>query len=297
MSANPHRDAEKRAQYVARTTDLDHRKALALAYSEQGCSERGIADNIDSTKGTVSNYLDEIGERYGPETVVATGIAEKEDLTPVEEQPTKGPLETIDAGRKVVLEGESRGPHTVERYFRTWVRDGRIHRDAKLALSLHDHGDGDTRDRLSNLEWDAHHCTYDPDYTFVSAGESRGCWTFDTDPVTLNAIREVVHVPPLDTTPLVAETLPRREDLDPFECINPDCSVNEAHSGLDLRAYPSLGGPAIEITEMTDFETVSHVCLECRSLFTPVPVGVPDQENNGDEDNEDDDNVLVEAMQ
>jgi hypothetical protein len=298
MSTNPHRDAEKRAQYVARTTDLDHRKALALAYSEQGCSERAIADNIDSTKGTVSSYLDEIGERYGPETVVATGVAEKDDLVPVEDQPTKGPLETVESGRKVVLAGESRGPHTVERYFRTWTRDGRIHRDAKLALSLHDQGDEDTRNRLSNLEWDAHHCTYDPDYTFVSAVESRGCWTFDTDITTLETVRDIVTVPPLDTMPLVATTLPRREDLDPFECINPDCSVNEAHSGKDLRAYPSLSGPAIEITETTDFETVSHVCLNCRSLFTPVPVGVPDQyqDEHEDEDN-DTDHALVEAMQ
>ena len=34
--------------------------------------------------------------------------------------------------------------------------------------------------------------------------------------------------------------------------------------------------------------------LDCRTLFTPVPVGVPDQ---GDCDNEDNDGVLVEAMQ
>ncbi len=116
--------------------------------------------------------------------------------------------------------------------------------------------------------------------------------------MTLNAIREVVHVPSLDTTPLVATTLPRREDLDPFRCTNPECSTNEAHSDIDLRAYPSLSGPAIEITETTDFETVSHVCLNCRSLFTPVPVGVPDQyqDEHEDEDN-DTDHALVEAMQ
>jgi|APHM01.1.fsa_nt_gi hypothetical protein len=293
---SPSRRAEKRAQYLTATTELEYRKAHALAFCEQGCNERTVAKEIGSTKGTVENYLDEIAERYGPEAVVSVGVDEKEDLVPVEDQPTKGPLETVESGRKVVLAGESRGPHTVERYFRTWTREGRIHRDAKVALSLHDHGDEETRERLGNLEWDAHHATYDPEYEFVSAVE-RGCWTFDTDITTLETVRDIVTVPPLDTMPLVATTLPRREDLDPFECVNPDCSVNEAHSGKDLRAYPSLGGPAIEITQMTDFETVSHVCLECRSLFTPVPVGVPDQEGNGDNEDDDTDNALVEAMQ
>jgi len=293
---SPSRRAEKRAQYLTATTELEYRKAHALAFCEQGCNERAVADHIGSSKSTVSNYLDEIAERYGPETVVSVGVDEKKDLTPVEDQPTKGPLETVESGRKVVLEGESRGPHTVERYFRTWTRDGRIHRDAKVALSLHGDGDGETRDRLGNLDWDAHHCTYDPEYEFVSAVED-GCWTFDTDRTTLARVRDIVHVPPLDTMPLVATTQPRREDLDPFACINPDCSVNEAHSDKDLLAYPRLSGPAIEITKTSD--AVSHVCLDCRTLFTPVPVGVPDQEGNGDEDNDDehDDGVLVEAMQ
>ena len=39
--------------------------------------------------------------------------------------------------------------------------------------------------------------------------------------------------------------------------------------------------------------------LDCRTLFTPVPVGVPDQGDCDNEDNDDehDDGVLVEAMQ
>jgi len=293
---SPSRRAEKRAQYLTATTELEYRKAHALAFCEQGCNERSIAKEIGSTKGTVSNYLDEIVERYGPETVVSVGVDEKKDLTPVEDQPTKGPLKTVESGRKVVLKGESRGPHTVERYFRTWTRDGRIHRDAKVALSLHGDSDEQTRDRLGNLDWDAHHATYNPEYEFVSAVED-GCWTFDTDRTTLARVRDIVHVPPLDTMPLVATTLPRREDLDPFACINPDCSTNEAHSDKDLLAYPRLSGPAIEITKTSD--AVSHVCLDCSTLFTPVPVGVPDQEGDADEDNdnEHDDGVLVEAMQ
>jgi predicted transcriptional regulator len=292
---SPSRRAEKRAQYLTATTELEYRKAHALAFCEQGCNERSIAKEIGSTKGTVSNYLDEIVERYGPETVVSVGVDEKKDLTPVEDQPTKGPLKTVESGRKVVLKGESRGPHTVERYFRTWMQDGRICRDAKVALSLHHAVDEDVRDRLGNLDWDAHHATYDPEYEFVSAVE-RGCWTFDTDRTTLASVRDIVHVPPLDTMPLVATTLPRREDLDPFACTNPDCSTNEAHSDKDLLAYPQLSGPAIEITKTSD--AVSRVCLDCRTLFTPVPVGVPDQDNDGeDNDDEHDDGVLVEAMQ
>jgi len=289
---SPSRRAEKRAQYLTATTELEYRKAHALAFCEQGCSERAVADLTGSSKSTVSSYLDEIAERYGVSAVVSTGVPEKTDLTPVEDQPTKGPLETVTSGRKVVIDGESRGPHTVERYFRTWTRDGRTHRDAKVALSLHHNADEDARERLSNLNWDAHHATYDPEYEFVSAVEN-GAWTFDTDRVTLETVRELVHVPPTDSMALVATTLPRREDLDPFACINPDCSVNEAHSDKDLLAYPRLSGPAIEITKTSD--AVSHVCLECRTMFTPVPVGVPDQE--GDDEDEHDDGVLVEAMQ
>jgi len=88
---------------------------------------------------------------------------------------------------------------------------------------------------------------------------------------TLEAVRDIVHVPPLDTMPLVATTLPRREDLDPFECLNPDCSVNEAHLDKDLLAYPRLSGPAIEIISKpvmpshTSVSTVVPYSRPCRS--------------------------------
>jgi hypothetical protein len=274
MAEDNHRDAEKRAQYITRTTDLDYRKALALAYSEQGCSERGIADNIDSTKATVSNYLDEISDRYGSEVVLAVDVGEKDDLTLVKDKPTKQPVEDLNARRKVVLKGEYSGPHTVERYFRSWTRDGRIIRDEKVALSLQDYDDEHTHEHLSDLEWDSHHCKYDPEYEFVSADVDPGAWTFDTDTATLGVVRAAVDVPPLDTISLVAETMPKREDADPYTCTNPACSAHRAHSSRDLDAYPRISGPAIEITQETDFETVSYVCLECRALFEPVPVGV-----------------------
>jgi hypothetical protein len=65
---SPSRRAEKRAQYLTATTELEYRKAHALAFCEQGCNERAVAEQIGSTKNTVSNYLDEIAERYGPES-------------------------------------------------------------------------------------------------------------------------------------------------------------------------------------------------------------------------------------
>jgi hypothetical protein len=292
MSESAERRAEKRAQYLTATTELEYRKAHALAYCEQGCNERSIAQAIGSTKTTVANYLDEIAAQYGPDTVVSVGVDEKADLVPVADQPSQGPTETVLAGRKVVIDGASNGPHTAERYYRTWVRDGRIHRDAKVALSLHYAADGETRERLGNLEWDAHHCTYNPEYEFVSAGDD-GAWTFDADRTTVSAVRDIAHVPPVETLPLVAETLPRREDADPFACVNPDCSSNRAHADKDLQAYPELSGPAIDIVAHSD--VASHVCLDCRSLFTPVPVGPIE---DGTEDGTDaSDNILTEVMQ
>jgi hypothetical protein len=316
--------AHERARYLERSTQLDEKQSLTLACKELGYSDNGAAGALDSTKGTIRSRLDAVANIYGSDAVMprmavyahsdAVGVDPNEDafcvnavdtdaldvhdLTPVSEQPTEGPLEAPHTGRKVVLEGDSRGPHTVERYFRTWTSNGRINRDAKVALSLENHGDDRTREHLSNLEWESHHCTFDPEYEFVSAVEDAGCWTFDTDTATLSAVREAVTLPPLDELPLVAETIPKREDCDPFTCTNPECSADRAHSSRDLDAYPRLSGPAIEVTQMSDFETVSYVCLECRAMFEPVPVGVIGDDEDGDEDDENEnDTVLVEAMQ
>lgn len=285
------RKAERRAHYLDGTTELDYRKALALAYSEQGCSFSGIAQVIGSTKSTVKSYIDEIADRYGSDAVVRVGVDIKTDLVPVEEQPTEGPLERVEEGRQVVIAGECPGPHTVERYFRTWTQDGRIHRSEKIALSLRTY-DEKAQTRLSDLEWEDHHCTYDPHYEFESATEQGG-WTFDNDTKTIHKVREVAHVPPVETIPVVAETIPRREDVDLFLCANPECDSKRAHSARDLEAYPRLDGPGVEITQ--ESETVSYMCLACRALFEPVPVG-PLNETAEDNENESE-GILAGAMQ
>jgi hypothetical protein len=60
--------ASRRAEYIERTTKLSNREALALAYSERGVSDSGIAKRIDSTEGTVGNYLDRAVAAFGPST-------------------------------------------------------------------------------------------------------------------------------------------------------------------------------------------------------------------------------------
>jgi transposase len=287
------RKAKERARYLDATTELDYRKALALAYSEQGCSHNGIAQNIGSTKSTVTSYIDEIADRYGSDVVVSVGVPEKKDITPLSEQPAKGPTTRVKQGQKVVVSGDCPGPHTVERFFRTWTREGRIHRDEKIALSLKSY-DERAQNRLGALEWDEHHCTYDPQYNFASAPE-RGAWTFDNDIETVLKVREVAHVPPVDRIPVIAETTPRREDVDPFLCVNTECDSDRAHSARDLDAYPRLDGSGVEVTQKS--EVVSHICLSCRSLFEPVPVGVVNETSECDSDNSGSDGVLVEAMQ
>jgi hypothetical protein len=291
---DPQREAKRRARYLDGTTELNYRKALALAYSEQGCSFSGIAQEIGSTKSTVKSYIDEIAERYGSDTVVRVDVETTADLVPVEEQPTEGPLKRAEAGRQVVIPGECPGPHTVERYFRTWMQEGRVHRDGKIALALRTR-DEQAQNRLSDLEWDEHHCTYDPDYEFESATE-QGAWTFDNNPETIRSVREVAHVPPVETIPVVAETIPRRDDLDLAACSNPECDQKRTHSGRDLDAYPRLDGPGVEITQ--ESEVVSSMCLACRALFEPVPVGPLDEPTEDSEDSESESGgILMEAMQ
>jgi hypothetical protein len=77
------RRAEERARYLDRTTDLDRREALAVAYSERGFSTYGIASEIDATRGTVSTYLDRATARYGPKAVLQHA-PDLDDLEPVD---------------------------------------------------------------------------------------------------------------------------------------------------------------------------------------------------------------------
>lgn len=75
------RRAEKRARYLDRTTTLNRREALALAYTELGYTSHGVADKIDATRGTVSRYLDRALARFGPAAVLQRG--DVDDLEPV----------------------------------------------------------------------------------------------------------------------------------------------------------------------------------------------------------------------
>jgi hypothetical protein len=59
--------AKERGRYIAATTALRDAEAEAIAYSELGFSEAGIAKKIDSTTSTVGEYLDRAVAQYGPE--------------------------------------------------------------------------------------------------------------------------------------------------------------------------------------------------------------------------------------
>jgi DNA-binding CsgD family transcriptional regulator len=83
MSVDGDRRAEKRARYLDRTTSLERREALTVAYSELGYSSHGIADKLDATPGTVSTYLDRATARFGPQAVLQHA-PDVDDLEPVD---------------------------------------------------------------------------------------------------------------------------------------------------------------------------------------------------------------------
>lgn len=297
------RAAEERARYLARTTDLEHKHALAVAYAERGFSESGIADLMDSTAGTVGNYLDMVAEKYGPEAVHPTPADDRGDLVPVDDQPATRPADDARAGRMVVAESDADGPLTgrapganvVERYFRTWTQHGQIHRDEKVAFRQSEF-DEQLNDRLSTLSWDDHHVKYESGYGFVSdhRADGAGAWTFDADPATVAAVRDAgAFIPDLADVPVVAEAHTVRQDSARSGAC-PAC-----HDGGNLisrrgtDAYPSLRGPAVDALEADG--PVTHLCLSCRRLFVFVPE-VPVRGADGGADEPTDD-VLVEAME
>jgi hypothetical protein len=300
--------ARERARYLERTTQLDRKQSLTLAIKELGYSHHGVAAAIDSTKGTVASRLDTIEDIYGTDAVMPKCYGdprygyedERGDLTPLSQQPSKGPIEVKKPRRRVVLNdgtGTTPGPHAVEQYYRTWTNNGRICRDGKIALSLAAY-DEQIVARLQSLEWNQHHCTYDPDYQFVAHTESRGAWTFDNDAETRAKIGDTGIYIPDDNLPVVAHTVPRREDTDPFVCPNESCDAHEAHADKDLQAYPRLSGPGVEIVAESD--VVTHICLNCRTLIIPVAVGVVDENENGngeDGHEHENDNIITEVMQ
>ena len=58
--------ASRRGEYLASTTMLSRSEAAAVAYSERGFSDAGIAKQVDATAGTVTQYLDRAVARFGP---------------------------------------------------------------------------------------------------------------------------------------------------------------------------------------------------------------------------------------
>jgi len=79
--------ANKRARYIEATTELSSSEADAVAYSELGYSESGIAKAIDSTASTVGTYLDRVVAEYGPEAAHAkrpSEIDRERDLSEVD---------------------------------------------------------------------------------------------------------------------------------------------------------------------------------------------------------------------
>jgi DNA-binding CsgD family transcriptional regulator len=82
--------ARRRAAYLRRTTELTDREADALAYSELGFSYRGVAKQIDSTTGTVKQYLERAAATYGPHVAGCRNYFEVDtDLEPVEPDDTE----------------------------------------------------------------------------------------------------------------------------------------------------------------------------------------------------------------
>lgn len=77
------RKALTRSRYLARTTDLTDREALALAYREMGYSASGVAGKIDSSAGTVRSYMRRTTAQYGWEATFTKLEEERGDLEEV----------------------------------------------------------------------------------------------------------------------------------------------------------------------------------------------------------------------
>lgn len=61
----------KRTSYLHRAAGIESKKAEALAYSELGYSEAGIAQQVDVTEGTVAGWMDDLSEKLGFDAVLA----------------------------------------------------------------------------------------------------------------------------------------------------------------------------------------------------------------------------------
>ena len=74
------REVLQAARYIERTTNLREKIAKALAYRHAGFSQGGIAKQMDTTKGTVSNYMDRVVAEYGIWAEDTKGLGEAVNL-------------------------------------------------------------------------------------------------------------------------------------------------------------------------------------------------------------------------
>jgi DNA-binding CsgD family transcriptional regulator len=255
------REAAERAQFLARTADLGDREAEAVAYREMGYTTSGIADLMNSTRGTVRNYLDTVAEQYG---VTAAQPTPEGDRGRLSEPEVRVDMDT-PTGRCVVVAGES--THVdAERYYRTWERDGRVQRDAKLAVRFPGFDDN-RNDRLNAMDWDEYHVRYDDEYVFGRRDVTEaGAWTLDASRETIHALRDrSVSVPDLGAYPVVDEVHAYRVDDHGRTC--PCCDSDSVCSSRDLDAFHEWS-TAMELCRQSD--VVTHVCTYCRRLLVNV---------------------------
>ena len=130
----------------------------------------------------------------------------------------------------------------------------------KLALSFD--CDEQLVGRLNSLDFDEHHCQWDPDHEFRDG--TTGGWTCDTDTETLAALRERgIPVPDSrDDIPINIE-VQRLSGVD-RECRK--CGSKAMHSTREIkRVYPRRSmAMEIAVHESTD---ATHLCNACESMF------------------------------
>lgn len=277
------REAAERAEFLSRTAGVSEREAEAVAYREMGYTAQGVADQMGSTRGTVRNYLDAVADEYGVTAVQPTPEGERGRLS----APDVRVDMSTPTGRCVVIEGDSNRADA-ERYYRTWERDGRLVRDAKLAIRFPEF-DEQRNGRLQAMDWDEHHVTYNDGYAFARQDVSdTGAWTLDADRAAVEALRErSISVPDLGALPVADEVHAYRTDNHGRTC--PQCESDSVCSSRDLDAFSEWSTP-MELCRQSD--RVTHVCTQCRRLLANVVDYV------GDDDGSDGDgeSVLVEAM-
>jgi len=104
--------ANERARYIEATTDLRAAEANAIAYSELGYSNAGIAKKIDATASTVGDYLQRAIAQYGPEAAHARADPQRDrDLVVVtDEQIAQWPPHYRDVWADAVEAHPDRAP-------------------------------------------------------------------------------------------------------------------------------------------------------------------------------------------